>query len=486
MGAKDERNFDQFQQKFDKALSLLNSYCDKPKSSFSENISFLLDKSLDHLIKLDNDSIKETKSLDPTHAALIKSQSVKIFFNEVLKISKVHSIHSSIITFAINLLLQLTNNEVKFELMYSEAPNIFIKIQQLTETTVVENNEIKQSIMNFFLSLSKIKAGLYWLLNSGSLLFVVESLSDRTIFTRKKAEEAINYALPLLDDVNRETIFTKLLEPILKAGNKLENHQIESDKLKPYFEILEHYVTLTLTSNIMDKTGKTLSSLNTEQVLQNIVSSAENEKLLTQAASLIAAIYAKCAMENEKERNAWEIKTIALIQMLLRRGFLRVTLSVISQSLFFWSHVKTSNFLVGQLVYLMVNAMVSINSAITYLIFFFLLAIQIVPVLVDTKEVADHFPCYTTICQYWEDLADNSTKSISQTLSAMLHSNSELNELTSISLIGLNKSINKLGKVSKNSFVRDFRLFTFLFSKLGFCFENYSFWHFSSWLFEGS
>jgi hypothetical protein len=107
-------------------------------------------------------------------------------------------------------------------------------------------------------------------------------------------------------------------------------------------------------------------------------------------------------------------------------------------------------------------------------------------VLVDTKEVADHFPCYTTICQYWEDLADNSTKSISQTLSAMLHSNSELNELTSISLIGLNKSINKLGKVSKNSFVRDFRLFTFLLSKLGFCFENYSFWHFSSWLFEGS
>lgn len=371
MGAKDESNFDQFLQKFDKALSLLNSYCDKPKSSFSENISFLLDKSLDHLIKLDNDSIKETQSLDPTHAALIKSQSVKIFFNEVLKISKVHSIHSSIITFAINLLLQLTNNEVKFELMHSESPNIFIKIQQLTETTVVENNEIKQSIMNFFLSLSKIKAGLYWLLNSGSLLFVVESLSDRTIFTRKKAEEAINYALPLLDDVNRETIFTKLLEPILKAGNKLENHQIESDKLKPYFEILEHYVTLTLTSNIMDKTGKTLSSLNTEQVLQNIVSSAENEKLLTQAASLIAAIYAKCALENEKERNAWEIKTIALIQMLLRRGFLRVTLSVISQSLFFWSHVKTSNFLVGQLVYLMVNAMVSINSAITYLNIFF-------------------------------------------------------------------------------------------------------------------
>lgn len=356
MGAKDESSSSQFLQKFDKALSLLNSYCDKPKSSFSENISFLLDKSLDHLKKLDNDSIKGAQFLDPAHAALIQSQSVKVFLNEVLKISKVHSIHSSITTFAINLLLQLTNNEAKFELMYSESPNIFIKIQQLTETTIVENNEFKQAIMNFFLSLSKLKAGLQWLLTSGSLFFIVDSLSDRTIFTRKKAEEAINYALPLLNDANREIIFTKLLEPILKVGNKLENHQIESDKLKPYFEILEHYVTLTLTSNKMDKTGKTLSSLNTEQVLHNIASRAQNEKLLTQAASLIAAIYVKCAMENEKEQNSWEIKTISLIQLILRRGFLRVTLTVISQSLFFWSQLKTSSCLVGQLVHLMVNA----------------------------------------------------------------------------------------------------------------------------------
>jgi hypothetical protein len=362
MGAKDESSSSQFLQKFDKALFLLKSYCDKPKSSFSENISFLLDKSLDHLKKLDGDSIKEAQFLDPTHVALIQSQSVKVFLNEVLKISKVHSIHSSIITFSINLLLQLTNNEAKFELMYSESPNIFVKIQQLTETTIVENNEFKQSIMNFFLSLSKLKAGLQWLLTSGSLLFIVDSLSDRTIFTRKKAEEAINYALPLLNDANREIIFTKLLEPILKAGNKLENHQIESDKLKPYFEILEHYVTLTLSSNKMDTTGKTLSSLNTEQVLHNIVSTAQNEKLLTQASSLIAAIYAKCAMENEKEQNTWEIKTVSLIQLILRRGFLRVTLIVISQSLFFWSQLKTSS-LVGQLVHLMVNANV-LNSAI--------------------------------------------------------------------------------------------------------------------------
>lgn len=78
--------------------------------------------------------------------------------------------------------------------------------------------------------------------------------------------------------------------------------------------------------------------------------------------------------------------------------------------------------------------------------------------LVDTKEVGEHYPCYQKICQYWEDLADDSTQSISKTLSEMLHSNSELNELTSISLIGFNKSINKLDKV--------FNISTYIFFKL--------------------
>lgn len=78
--------------------------------------------------------------------------------------------------------------------------------------------------------------------------------------------------------------------------------------------------------------------------------------------------------------------------------------------------------------------------------------------LVDTKEVVEHYPCYPKVCQYWENLADDSTKSISKTLSAMLHSNSELNELTSISLIGFNKSINKLDKV--------FNISTYIFFKL--------------------
>lgn len=423
MGAQDVTNFNTFLQKFEKALSLLKSYCDKPKSSFSENISFLLDKSLDHLKKLDSDDVCDLQPVDPTHAALIKSQNVKVFFNEVLKISKIHSIHPSIMTFAVNLLLQLTNNEVKFNLMYSESQNIFAKIQQLMETTIVENNELKQSIMDFFLSLAKFPAGLKWLLTSGSLLFIIDSLSDRTIFTRKKAEEIINHVLPLVDDIQRETIFTKLIEPIFTAGNRLENHQIESDKLKPYFEVLANYITQTLVTKKGDKSAGTLLALNTEKVLFNIVSTAENEKLLTQSASLLAAIYAKCALENEKGRCNWEIKAVSLIQLLLRRGFLRVSLTVISHSLFVWSQLETSSMFVKQLVRLV-----------------------IIPILVDTEEVANHFPCYTTMCQFWEDLDDDSTKSISSMLTTMLRSNSELNELTSVSLVALNKSITKLGK----------------------------------------
>ncbi|KAI9561883.1 hypothetical protein GHT06_012845 [Daphnia sinensis] len=405
MGAQDETNFSAFLQKFEKALSLLKSYCDKPKSSFSENISFLLDKSLDHLKKLDSDDVCDLHLVDPTHAALMHSQGVKVFFNEVLKISKIHSIHPSIMTFAVNLMLQLTNNEVKFNLMYSESQNIFTKIQQLMETTIVENNEFKQSIMSFCLGLAKFPAGLKWLLTSGALLFIVDSLSDRTIFIRKKAEEIINLVLPLVDDVQRETIFTKLVEPILKAGNRLENHQIESDKLKP------------------DKSAGILLALNTETVLFTIVSTAENEKLLTQSASLLAAIYAKCALENEKEHCSWETKAVSLIQLLLRRGFLRVSLRVISHSLFAWSQLEISGSFVKQLVRFMV-----------------------IPILVDTDEVADHFPCYKTICQFWEDLDDSSTKSISSVLTTMLRSNSELNELTSVSLVALDKSITKLGK----------------------------------------
>lgn len=355
MGARDECKTNPFIQKFDKALSLLESFCDKSKSSFSENISFLLDKSLDHLKKLDKENDEDLQPNDDTHIALIQSTNVKHFYKEVLRVSKIPMVHPSIITFAINLLVELTNNEARFQLMYSESKYVFVQVQQLTETTIIENSEFKQSILSFFLNLAKFRAGRQWLLSSGSLLFTVQSLSDRTIFTRKTAQELINITLPLLEESQRETIFTELIEPILQAGRKLENNQIESDKLKPYFEVLERYFECTLISNTEDKTAAFLFSKNIEKALFSIVSCAENEKLLSQAGSLLAAAYAKSALESEEERSSYESKTLVLIQLILRRGFLRSTLNVTSQSLFFWSQLKTANVFQTQLVHLMVS-----------------------------------------------------------------------------------------------------------------------------------
>ena len=74
--------------------------------------------------------------------------------------------------------------------------------------------------------------------------------------------------------------------------------------------------------------------------------------------------------------------------------------------------------------------------------------LQIVPILFGTEDTAQHFPGYGDICEYWKNLADDTTKSLSNTLSLMLHSTNELNELTNISLAGLQKSMDKLGKVN--------------------------------------
>lgn len=80
--------------------------------------------------------------------------------------------------------------------------------------------------------------------------------------------------------------------------------------------------------------------------------------------------------------------------------------------------------------------------------------------MIDTEDVADHFPEYKDACKYWEELAGKmTTKSISDTLKAMLRSNSELNELTSIPLAGLRKSMNKLGKVKRNFLFKVLALF---------------------------
>lgn len=345
MGVEGDIKRTEFLKKFDKALQLLNSFSEKSKSNFSENVSFLLDKALDHLKKLETEDERESRDGDLTHTTLIKSQSVKEFFSRTLNVTRAPIIHPPITIFAIKLFTQLTKSEARFRLMMSEANAVFSKIQQLTETTIVENSEIKQTLLSLFLSLASFRGGQDWLWASRMLLFITDCLSDRTIFTRKTARELINSVLPLMDDDPRNVIMAKLLEPVLQAGTKLDHRQIESDRLKPFFEVLENYLERCLSSgNLSGKlVGSQLLSGDVERALINLVQCAEHEKLLMQAGSLLAAIYAKSASElGSEHQSSLEEKNLKVIQMILRRAFLRPTLNVVSNSLFFWSRLEGS------------------------------------------------------------------------------------------------------------------------------------------------
>ena len=357
MGAKDGDNeLEEFLQKFNATLNLLKEFCSKPKASFSENVSFLLDKALDHLEKEEGDNEKLRQG-DAAHLALIRSRNLKEFFSETLKTSRATVIHPPIIIFAIKLFTELTSNEARFQAMSEESSSVFPMVQQLTETTIVENSEIKQVLLSLFLNLSKFRSGQQWLWRSGSLAFIADSLSDRTIFTRKTAQELMNLILPIMEQDQRKAILVELLGPVVQAGNKLDHRQIESDKLRPYFEVLENYMEQCLSvKNHSELTGGELSSFEVERALLNLAQTAENEKLLSQAGSLLGAIYANRASRSPKyEQGSYEEKTMKLIKLILRRGFPRSTLSVTSQSLFFWSQLDSAKDFQVQLVCIMVN-----------------------------------------------------------------------------------------------------------------------------------
>ena len=375
MGAEDQDvRLSEFLQKFDKALLLLNSFCDKSKASFSENISFLLDKALDHLKKLENDLPIEFKANDSTHQALIQSTTVRAFLTETLKVSRAPILHPPIVIFSIKLVMHLSNTEKRFQFLHSSCPDVFTCIQQLKETTITENSEVKQTFLGLFSSLAKFNLGQEWLWTSGSLLFAVESLADRTVFTRKTAQELLNSVFPAVDEEKRQILLKHIFSPITEARVRSDNNpQIESDRLKPFFEVLESYIENCLIESKSDSTGAHLTTMDAEKVLTELLSSAENEKLLSQAGSLLVAYFAKCASEttNNAEISSWENKTMKLIQLILRRGFIRPTLTTTSQSLFYWSHVKTTQTsLKAPLLYLMVYKFLELLIDITIISYF--------------------------------------------------------------------------------------------------------------------
>ena len=70
-----------------------------------------------------------------------------------------------------------------------------------------------------------------------------------------------------------------------------------------------------------------------------------------------------------------------------------------------------------------------------------------VPVMTDNEEVAQHFSCFSSLMDFWKNAANEDTRPATEALSVMLRSNGQLNELTSVVLAGLRKSINKFGRV---------------------------------------
>lgn len=79
--------------------------------------------------------------------------------------------------------------------------------------------------------------------------------------------------------------------------------------------------------------------------------------------------------------------------------------------------------------------------------YLFDILIKMAPVMMNNEEVAEHFPCYPTLSQFWKDSALGTTRAIIELLTSMLRSNTELNEFTGLVLAGLRKSMNKFDKV---------------------------------------
>lgn len=350
-----------FLLKFEKAISLLWSFSAKPKASFSENISFLLDKTLDQLKTISNnsnyDKNEEGIKAGQFFHALIGSKRVQDFLLDTTTVSKASTLHTPVLVFSLNLITELSNDAQKFNSFQSTVPDVLLNVQRLVETTVIEHCDVKQAFLHIFSSLSKFKEGQKWLWSSTSFLFITQCLGDRTIFTRKSAQEISTFVFPFLDEKQKNDLFKTLFEPLFEAAKqpREELSLIESDKLKPYFEVLQSCIELSLTNKKEDKIGKSLIEMGAEKCVNALILKSGNDKLPMQAGSLAVAMFAKCAAESENEILEYQTKTLSLLRLILNRGYLRSALQVLSQSLFGWSHLKLAEDFHVQLSRLMVR-----------------------------------------------------------------------------------------------------------------------------------
>ena len=343
-----------FIKKFEKILNLLLSLRLKSKDSFTEDVSFLLEKALDHLKQID-----VANSEDHGHSVSIRNQIFKQFFADTLNVTKTSPIHPPIIIFSIKLLNELSNTESRFKKSITASPETFAQIQQIITTPLIENAEVKHELLQFFSSLSKFHSGCEWIWLSGFLQFITTCLEDRAVFIRKTAQELTTEILMSLTGNRKKEVYERLLIPIRTYEAQLNNGlQNRSDGLQLYFSVLENHIE----KNFLEKdnrSGSELAELDVEDLLIGVAKKTTSHKCVQMIYSLLVCIYAKCASEesgNEVKIKEWEVKTVGIIQQVLDAQSVATALNVTSKSLFFWSHLSGCKEFQLDLVHIMVSS----------------------------------------------------------------------------------------------------------------------------------
>ena len=340
-----------FLDKFEKILILLRAFSADTNATFTENVTCLLDKALDHVSKLELSKERSPVIL----TTLILNPAIRSFLEENL-IYKEICVHTPILVFSVKMVSLMVGTGAQFVDFRTTSDHILTQVEKLVDSKAVDNSDIKHSLLVLFLTLSKHESGQLWLLQSGVLGFIVKCLEDRAIYIRKTAKEIINGILPTLTEQQVKDVLNSLLLPFSQVQVNFDNHQLLSDKLQPYIDVLENYVEVSLSSRKANS-FQHIRTMGLDQLLYDLVQKVNNETLLIRLCSLLVGIYVKSAHEDPQYLKINEEKTFQIFQLLLDRGLLRASIMVITNSLYYWSHLVFAKDMQRQLMALMVSSL---------------------------------------------------------------------------------------------------------------------------------
>lgn len=353
MSTVDSETFVQFMLKFENVLKLLATYRDKPKACFSENVSFLLDKALDHLQKLDcGDAFKASSERCLFLVNIINNSTVRGFLLDTLDASKALSVQPPVLIFAIKLVEQLGNSEEKFKVLHFHCPAIFSQIERLILIETSRSSDTKHVLLILFVTVAKFQSGRDWLLQTPIPVFAVKSLEDRAIFTRRKAQELVTLILPLLPFERQGEVITQMLNPV--GMTVITNVQMANDRLEPCIDVLGKYVETLLPISAPESPSGNAIPDGLEDILLSRAKALGNEDLYAKLCSLMVGIYVSRAARDGRSKY-WEEETWTAIELCLRRGFVRSTVTIASNGLFYWSHLGSSENFQRQLIFVMAS-----------------------------------------------------------------------------------------------------------------------------------